>query len=105
MTAVVWTLVSLVVAFFFPRILIHTLGEAHPVTSYLYMYGLGFMVFLIGLVVVLRFGACRPNERPLDAFWFKVMIGGFVFFLSLHGLWILLALKMPLAPQLTGALF
>ena len=38
--------------------------------------------------------------RGREGFWFLVLIGGFLFFLLLHGLWILAALR---APYLGGA--
>jgi hypothetical protein len=87
-------LVILFVVYFYPRFLVRTLGPADPWTSYLYQYGMGLMVFLVGLALILRTGACQLG-RGRDGFWFKVLLGGFVFFAALHALWILAALHIP----------
>ena len=87
-------LAVLVFAFSYPRLLVSWLGEANPWTSYLYMYGLGFVVFFIGLVTIRKSKACLPG-RGRDGFWYKVLIGGFVMFATLHGTWVALALYMP----------
>ncbi|NCC52462.1 MAG: hypothetical protein EOM20_14760 [Spartobacteria bacterium] len=78
----------------FPRFLFRTLGEGNPWTSYFYQYGMGLIVFLIGLYVILRYRACQLG-RGKDTFWFGVLIAGFIFFAVLHAVWILLALHVP----------
>lgn len=79
---------------YFPKYIIAVLGEANPWTSYLYMYGLGFIVFVTGIWVVLGNGALRFG-RGYDSYWFKVLLGGFIFFATVHFIWILLALNIP----------
>jgi len=80
--------------YLFPRFLIEALGKENPWTSYLYMYGLGFSAFGLGMMLILKTGALVPG-RGHDSLWLKVLIGGFAFFASLHGLWVFFALNMP----------
>jgi len=78
----------------YPRLLVAVLGEANPWTSYFYLYGFGLGFFLVGLWLILKSGACRPG-RGHDGFWLAVLILGFLFFATLHALWIVAALKIP----------
>lgn len=78
----------------YPRAIVAWLGESNPWTSYLYLYGFGFAFFLFGIVMILRTGACKLG-RGWDSAWFAVLIGGYVFFASLHALWIVLAQTIP----------
>ena len=82
------------VIYYYPRMLIARFGLDSPWTSYFYQYGFGFIAFMIGIWVILSTGACRPG-RGRDGAWFLVLIGGFLFFLVLHGVWILAALRIP----------
>ncbi len=84
----------LVFVFVFPRILISKLGPGNPWTSYLYQYGFGSITFIIGIILILRTKACKFN-RGSDKIWFKWLIAGFIFFATVHAVWILLALYMP----------
>lgn len=84
----------LLFAFYFPRFLIQTLGPAHPWTNYFYLYGFGFFYTGSGLLLVLKTGACRL-DRPMDRFWFKLVVGGFCYFAALHAVWIYLSLSIP----------
>ena len=78
----------------YPRVLVNLLGEGNPWTSYLYLYGFGLIFFTIGIWVIRSSGALVLG-RGHDSFWYKILLGGFVFFASLHGLWIFLALNTP----------
>ena len=91
-----WLLLPLflVFAFFFPRFLIQTLGASNPWTNYLYLYGFGFIYSGSGVLLVLKTGACNL-DRPQDNFWFKMVIGGFVYLAILHAVWIYLSLSIP----------
>jgi hypothetical protein len=86
--------ILLAVVYFYPRMLIDRFGLDSPWTSYFYQYGFGFLAFTIGIWIILSSGACQPG-RGRDGFWFLVLIGGFVFFLLLHGVWIIAALRAP----------
>jgi len=78
----------------FPRAIVSVLGIDSPWTSYLYMYGLGGVFFLTGIWLILKSGACQ-FKRGHDAFWFKILMWGFVYVASLHAIWILFALYWP----------
>lgn len=84
----------LVFFFLFPRMLVRKLGMDSPWVSYLYLYGNGLIVFLIGLWIILRSGACKWG-RGHDTFWFVVLLAGYVFFAVLHAAWTLAALYIP----------
>lgn len=87
---------ALLLAFIFtyPRLLAHYLGEENPWASYLYLYGFGLIYFGSGMVLIRKTGACVPG-RGRDTFWWNVMLAGFVFFASLHAVWIYLSLSIP----------
>ncbi len=78
----------------FPRLIIAWLGEESPWTSYLYQYGFGLVVFLIGIRLIINTGACRPG-RGRDTFWFRILLAGFVLYAVTHAIWIILALRIP----------
>ncbi len=84
----------LIFSFSFPRFLIATFGKDSPWTSYLYMYGLGGVCFAIGIWLILQTRACQIG-RGHDTFWFKVLLGGYLFFASLHGFWVWFSLSYP----------
>ena len=80
--------------FVYPRLLISWLGEANPWTSYLYQYTFGLIFFGLGILMVLRTKACVPG-RGRDSKWLKILIGGFIFFASFHGLWVYMSIVWP----------
>ncbi len=80
--------------FYYPRFLIDVLGKANPWTSYLYQYTFGLIFFSLGILLILRTGACQPG-RGRDSLWLGILIGGFVFFASFHGIWVFMSLYWP----------
>lgn len=60
----------------------------HP---YLYQYGVGGVVFLIGIWLILHHRACVLSRKQ-DRFWFRVLIFGFFWYAGIHFLWYLAAL-------------
>lgn len=80
--------------FFYPRFLIDWLGIDNPWTSYLYQYTFGFIFFALGILLMLRTRACVPG-RGRDSRWLAILIAGFIFFFTLHGVWVYLALTVP----------
>lgn len=91
-----WSLLPLfiVFAFYYPRMLTAILGPANPWTSYLYLYGFGFLYTGSGVVLAVKTGACKLS-RPRDRFWFQMIIAGFLYFAGLHAIWIYLAQSIP----------
>lgn len=91
-----WGVLFGIIAFcyVYPRILVSVLGEDNPWTSFLYMYGFGLLTFGLGMGVILKAGSLNPN-RGNERLWMHLLVGGFVFFSTLHGVWIVLALNLP----------
>jgi len=87
-------LFTLVFVYYFPRFLITNLGEANPWTSYLYLYGFGGYFFIIGLLLIIKTGSCKLG-RAHDTKWFTILCSGFLALMSLHAVWIYLALSIP----------
>lgn len=50
---------------------------------YLYLYGVGGLIFIAGLVLVLKSGAMNL-KRASHRRWLGVLIFGFVWYMSLH---------------------
>jgi len=88
--------IAIIVAFIFayPRFLGLFFDNASPWMSYFYLYGFGLVTFVIGMRLIIKSGACQPG-RGDDTLWYRLLIGGYVFFFSLHGIWILLSLHVP----------
>jgi len=84
----------LMIIYALPRLLVRWLGESDPWASYFYQYGFGLIFFLIGILLIRLSGACRPG-RGRDRLWFRVLLGGFVFYAAGHALWIWAALRVP----------
>lgn len=87
-------LVVLLFTYSYPRALISSLGIDNPWTSYLYQYTFGLLFFSLGIFMILKTKACIPG-RGRDSLWLKVLVGGFIFFASLHAIWVALALYIP----------
>ncbi len=80
--------------FVYPRLLISLLGIENPWTSYLYQYTFGLIFFGLGILLVLRTGACKIG-RGRDNLWLGILIAGFIFFASFHGIWVFMSLYWP----------
>ncbi len=64
---------------------------------YLYLYGVGAVIFVTGLTIILRSGACNLS-RKADRFWFGVLLFGFAWYAGIHLIWYLAAIYvMPVA--------
>ena len=84
----------LAIVYLFPRFLVAQFGEGSPWTSYFYLYGFGLIFFLIGIVIVLKSGACQLG-RGRDSFWLKLLLCGYTGLAFMHAIWIQLALSLP----------
>jgi hypothetical protein len=51
---------------------------------YLYLYGIGSIIFFGGLWMVLK-SQGYDHKRPADRKWIGVLVFGFFFYASLHG--------------------
>ncbi|NLB66084.1 MAG: hypothetical protein GX803_06420 [Lentisphaerae bacterium] len=85
---------TLAFIFIFPRALLRWFEPGSPWIPYVHLYGLGLVTFLIGIQIILKSRACQFG-RGRDSFWFGVLIAGYVFFVAMHGIWILAALYLP----------
>ena len=81
--------------YFWPRYLSETLGEQSPWISYLYTYGLGVLFFIFTTFWIFSFPRLNPERRKRDRFWLFVLSGTLVFGMTLHGLWIWVAISYP----------
>ena len=91
------TVISFVVSFsyFYPRFLVSQLGENSPWISYLYTYGMGFIVFAGSLIFI--FTRKIDSERRKEEFyWMIAIVSGFLFMFFCHGLWIYSAIHFPI---------
>ena len=64
---------------------------SHSWLPYLYQYGLGAVIFVVGLVITLKSGSF-DIKRKVHRRWFGVLIFGFVWYATLHGALTLAAL-------------
>lgn len=65
----------------------------HTWLPYIYLYGVGGLLFLVGVVVVVKSGSLdlkKSNHRM----WFTVLFFGMVWFMVMHALWNLAAMEI-----------
>ncbi|MBC6415273.1 MAG: hypothetical protein GDA46_02660 [Bdellovibrionales bacterium] len=83
------------ISYFYPRFLTLALGEKSPWISYLYIYGMGGVAFLLSLVWI--FTRKKDSLRQKEEFlWLIALILGFLFIFFVHGLWIYISIEYPL---------
>jgi hypothetical protein len=58
---------------------------------YIYQYGVGAVIFLVGLALILGYRSCNLSRRQ-DRFWFGVLIFGFFWYAGIHLAWYFLAI-------------
>jgi hypothetical protein len=58
---------------------------------FIYLYGVGGIVFTVGMFLILRRKALRLSYHRHKK-WFWLLIFGFVFWFSLHAIFIILAI-------------
>ena len=64
---------------------------SHSWLPYIYQYGAGALIFIIGLWITLKSGSFDP-AHPRHKKWLVVLVLGFVWYLVLHGALTLAAL-------------
>jgi len=52
---------------------------------YLYLYVVGGIFFLVGMIIVRKSGALDLKNKK-HRFWYRVMIFGFIYFAAMHAL-------------------
>jgi hypothetical protein len=57
---------------------------SHSWLPYIYQYGLGAVIFIVGIVITLKSGSFIPRFR-LHRKWMSILILGFVWYMTLHG--------------------
>jgi len=63
----------------------------HTWLPFIYLYGLGGILFLLGIIITRRAGALDLS-RPKHRMWMVILIFGFIWYFSIHGLLNLAAL-------------
>ncbi|MCZ0932722.1 MAG: hypothetical protein OXJ52_06195 [Oligoflexia bacterium] len=98
LTKLVWILliINFVVAFSYtyPRFLVSQLGENSPWISYLYTYGMGFIVFSSSLIFIFT-RQIDPQRRKQEFYWLIAIACGFLLMFFCQGLWIYSAIHFP----------
>jgi hypothetical protein len=64
---------------------------SHSWLPYIYQYGLGAVIFIVGLIITLRSGSFDLTRR-IHRLWLIVLMVGFVWFVTLHAAMTLAAL-------------
>ncbi|MCF8259930.1 MAG: hypothetical protein K9J12_04095 [Melioribacteraceae bacterium] len=58
---------------------------------YIYLYGVGGIFFLMGMVIIRKSGAINMKKKT-HRYWNKVLIFGFFYFVALHAFFTIAAL-------------
>jgi len=58
---------------------------------YLYLYGVGGLFFLIGMIIIRKSGALDWSKKTHRR-WYKILLFGFFYFTLIHGILIIAAL-------------
>jgi hypothetical protein len=56
---------------------------SHTWLPYIYLYGVGGIFFVIGLIITNKSGAMDLKKKK-HRFWFKILIFGFFYYMALH---------------------
>ena len=65
----------------------------HAWLPYIYLYGVGGLLFGSGLIITIKSGSL-DLQRPAHKNWLVVLIFGFIWFMVMHALWNLAALEI-----------
>ncbi|MBU0528374.1 hypothetical protein KKF86_01275 [bacterium] len=66
---------------------------SHAWLPYIYLYGVGGLLFAIGLIVTIKSGSL-DLKRQHHKNWLLILIFGFIWFMVMHALWNLAALEI-----------
>lgn len=65
----------------------------HTWLPFIYLYGLGGIFFISGMLLVKKAGAIDLTKKR-HRYWYRVLIFGFFYFMILHAVWILAAMYL-----------
>jgi hypothetical protein len=65
----------------------------HTWLPYIYLYGVGGLLFLIGVVVTVKSGSL-DLKRKSHRTWFAILFFGMIWFMVMHALWNMAALEI-----------
>ena len=68
---------------------------------YLYLYGVGGGIFLIGMYIILRSRSLKP-ERIRHREWYHILVFGLLYYMGIHGLFTFAALGKSLFAGVIG---
>jgi hypothetical protein len=66
---------------------------SHAWLPYIYLYGVGGLLFGSGLIITLKSGSL-DLKRPGHKAWLAILLFGFIWFMVMHALWNLAALEI-----------
>jgi len=56
---------------------------SHTWLPFIYLYGVGGIFFVIGIIITKKSGAMNLNSKK-HRFWFKILLFGFIYYMALH---------------------
>ncbi len=65
----------------------------HAWLPYIYLYGVGGLLFGSGLIITIKSGSL-DLKRQGHKMWLAILIFGFIWFMVMHALWNMAALEM-----------
>jgi len=68
---------------------------------YIYLYGVGGSIFLIGMFIILRSRSLKL-ERVRHKEWYKILIFGFFYYMGIHGFFTFVAIGNKIFATLIG---
>ena len=66
---------------------------SHTRLPYIYLYGVGGLLFLIGVIVTVKSGSL-DLKRSSHRTWFQILFFGLIWFMVMHALWNMAALEI-----------
>lgn len=66
---------------------------SHTWLPYIYLYGIGGLLFLSGVIITIK-SESLDLKRPKHRIWLSVLIFGFIWFMVMHALWNMAALEI-----------
>jgi hypothetical protein len=64
---------------------------SHTWLPFLYLYGVGGLFFLIGMIIIRKSNAIDLKKKR-HRFWYRVLIFGYFYFVAFHAIFTLIAI-------------